>query len=372
MRIVIDGRMIGWTGIGRYTRRLLEHLPVIDQANSYTVILQPKDAAKWTPDERIKLVELDAEPYSLAEQLKLPRLLSSLQPDLVHFPHFTVPLAYRGNYVVTIHDLTLLKYRNIQGTGLAVPKYLVKDAAMRLIIRLAAMRSRLVLADTVYVADELARKYWLKPDRLAVAPLAGDELTASPEPIDKFNAGPQFLLYVGNLYPYKNVGSTLEALKLLGGRYPKLKLVVAGKADYWQGQLVAEAERLGVSDRVVFTGFVTDGELVSLYRQAQLYVAASLSEGFGLQGLEAMALGLPVLSADASCLPEVYGDAAVYFDPHNAKDQAEKISDLLENPKIRERLRRAGAERVHQYSWRYTAELTLAAYEAAGKATRRA
>jgi glycosyltransferase involved in cell wall biosynthesis len=147
-----------------------------------------------------------------------------------------------------------------------------------------------------------------------------------------------------------------------------LKLVVVGKPDYFRDQLMDQAREAGLAERVVFTGFVSDAELMSLYREAALYVYPSLSEGFGLQGLEAMGAGVPVLAAKASCLPEVYGGAAVYFDPHNVKDQAEKIADLLGNEGLRERLKVAGQKRVAEFSWRRMAETTLASYvEAVGR-----
>ena len=130
----------------------------------------------------------------------------------------------------------------------------------------------------------------------------------------------------------KNVRTVIEALGLVAQAWPDLKLVLAGKADEFKADLLALVETLGLSDRVVMPGFVTDGQLKWLYRNCKIFVNPSLSEGFGLQGLEAMSQGLPVIASRASCLPEVYGDAAVYFEPLSAGDLSHKIIDLLEQP----------------------------------------
>jgi glycosyltransferase involved in cell wall biosynthesis len=127
------------------------------------------------------------------------------------------------------------------------------------------------------------------------------------------------------------------------------------------------ADQLGVADQVTFVGYVSDGELVSLYRGAKAYINPSLSEGFGLQGLEAMAQGTPVLASRASCLPEVYGDAAEYFDPNDPADQARAIALMLDHGEVAERLRATGRKRLAQFSWKKMAQTILAVYEKAVK-----
>jgi glycosyltransferase involved in cell wall biosynthesis len=204
-------------------------------------------------------------------------------------------------------------------------------------------------------------------DRRNVSPawLAADSdhLTlAEEERVAGLDAPAPFLLYVGNFYPYKNVRLLIEALALVSKTWPDAKLVLAGKPDEFKDGLLSMARTLAVSDRVVMPGFVTDGQLTWLYRNASMYVNPSLSEGFGLQGLEAMAQGLPVLSSTASCLPEVYGDAAVYFDPHDANELSRNITDLLEKPGLSTELSAKGHERLAMFSWRKTAQFTHRVY----------
>jgi len=355
--------MLYWTGVGRYTKALLENLEQLDKRNEYLVLVRKADWKLWEPKSgNFMRMEVNIDPYTFAEQLRLPRLLEELGPDLVHF---TVPNAgvfYLGKKVVTVHDLTLLDFDTSRGTGLKKWLRGLKRLPFRLVLWANTRTATAVVTPTVYVKEQLVRRFGVAGGKIHVTPLAADPLLGKSEPIEKLGVGKDFLLYWGNYYPYKNVGSTLDALKLLSVKWPNLQLVLAGKPDYFQEQLTARAKEMGMGEQVKFLGFVSDGELVSLCKAAALLVLPSLSEGFGLQGLEAMPHGVPVLAANASCLPEVYGEAAVYFDPHDPKDQAEKIDDLLRNDELREKLVRAGYDRVKMYSWERTARRTLAAY----------
>jgi glycosyltransferase involved in cell wall biosynthesis len=198
--------------------------------------------------------------------------------------------------------------------------------------------------------------------RIVVTLLAADKNLAVAEPLDRFKIGGEFLFNVGNVYPYKNLGLVVEALRVLAPKYPRLKLVSTSKPDYFRDQLEAYARQLGVADRVVFTGFVTDGELVNLYRKAKLYVYPSLAEGFGLQMLESMIQGLPVVAARSSCLPEIGGAAAAYFDPKDPEKLADLIDHLLRDERRCDTMQEAGYERAKQFSWAQTVQQTLAVY----------
>jgi glycosyltransferase involved in cell wall biosynthesis len=144
------------------------------------------------------------------------------------------------------------------------------------------------------------------------------------------------------------------------------KLVLVGKKDYFYSQLEKRSKNKHISN-VIFTGFVSDGQLEWLYQNASLYVFPSLSEGFGLPGLEAMSYGTPVASSNATCLPEVYGDAAVYFDPTSVDDMARVISDTLNDKELLAKLRKAGPEHAKKFSWEKMARETLDVYEKALK-----
>lgn len=165
-------------------------------------------------------------------------------------------------------------------------------------------------------------------------------------------------MYVGRPLPHKNLGRLIDAFALLKKKHPGLKLVLAGKKDVLFAQHEANTKRLGIKD-VIFTGFVSDGELRWLYQHTQAYIFPSLSEGFGLPGLEAALCGAPVIASNVSCLPEVYGDGARYFDPLNIQDLADTIGEVLDDAALRSKLITAGKKRADSFSWQRTATQTL-------------
>jgi glycosyltransferase involved in cell wall biosynthesis len=366
MNILLDARMIAWPGIGRYTERLLQHLETLDEEHNYIVLMLPADKQRWqATNPRFKAVYADIRPYGLAEQTKLPRLLNRLKPDLVHFLHFTAPLAYRGRFVVTIHDLILLRHQNLRGHALRRASYKSKLKVMRRVMVSAANRAETIITDTQFVKDDIVATLGAPASKVEVIPLASDPLLANAEPITRLNLSDGYLFYVGSFFPYKNIGRLIEALKQLAPTHPNLKLVLAGKLDSFSDRLKDHTQEQGVADHVIFTGYVTNGELVTLYQQAALYVFPSLDEGFGLPGLEAMTQGTPVLAAKASCLPEVYADAAAYCDPSSTDDIARQITTLLADPKKLQALTEAGHKRVKAFSWTKTTQATLAVYRTA-------
>lgn len=365
MKIVIDGRMLGWTGVGRYTHELLKNLEAIDRTNQYLVLIQDGDKTRWQPTAtNFTAVTANIAPYSLGEQLKLPELLKSLAPDLVHFPAPNAPALFNGPKITTVHDLTLVDYQNVRGSWLI---YQIKYWAFRLVIWRAIKSAAVVITDTKFVKSQITKRYHRGEQDVAAIALGPIIPIPAASNMDPIIIGP-YLLYIGNAYPYKNLQLLVDAYRVAKQKTPDLKLVLVGPKDLFYDRLEAEVQNQNQGQKqeesIVFMGRASDDQLASLYQHASLYVFPSLSEGFGLPGLEAMSYGLPVLAANASCLPEVYGGAAVYFDPVDAKDLASKITDLLAHPKKLEEMRTAGLEKVKEYSWRKMAEETLAVYNA--------
>ena len=370
MKIVIDARIGFGTGIGRYSFNLIDQLQQLDRENQYVILMLGKDFDKWQPaTANFKKVLADYKFYGFKEQLLLPILLWRLRPDLVHFTSFNVPLAYFSPYVVTVHDLTLLKFKNIRGHGFNRLAYQVKYWVMRLVLRHAIMVSRAIITPTQFVRGEVMQKYGhsLTPapaSKVTVTLEGGSEPPASNESLDQLKLDGQFLLYVGNSYPHKNLSRLIEAFSLIRSHHPQFKLILAGQEDYFYRQLREQVYTLDIQSAVVFAGYVTEAEMAALYKSAKLLVYPSLSEGFGLQPLESMAYGTPVIASSVSSIPEVCGDAVAYFDPTDTADMAARISSLLDSPKELERLNQTGLERVKQFSWRRMAEQTLRVYQA--------
>jgi glycosyltransferase involved in cell wall biosynthesis len=367
-RIVIDGRWLKASGIGRYVENLATLAIQLDTKNEYIMLVPPGASGSLAvPKNRVQYVETDIMWYTPQEQIALPKLLDSLKPDLVHFLNFNVPLTYRKPFVVTVHDLTMLRFKNIRGGLIAPFTYRLKDVVMRHVLKTAIKRSQVVFTPSQFVADDIAKQYRVEPSKLIVTYNAADTLVKQGKVnLKKHKIRAPYLLSVGNMYPNKNIERLIRAMKLLADD-PSFKhqLVLVGKADAFSERLKKLAHKLKLDDRVIFTGFVEDAELVGLYNGATAFVFPSLSEGFGIPGLEAMEYGVPVVSSNATCLPEVYGDAALYFDPSKKEDIARAIRELINDPALQERLRKLGAAQAKKYNWKEPAMKMLAGYKKA-------
>jgi glycosyltransferase involved in cell wall biosynthesis len=383
LKIVIDARMYGpkrWTGIGRYLQHLLAELEQLDADNEYVVLVGRENWNDYEPKHKnFHKILAPALPYSPTEQLSLVRQLWALQPDVVHFAAPNAPLLYFGRRVTTVHDLTLLRYSTARGEGLQRWLHDAKKLPFRLVLWWGVRCSRVILTPTNYVKHQLVERYNVPASHVTVTPEAieapvGDSgsSTAADAMLARLGLMPDgYLLFVGNCYPYKNVDRLVDAFTEVAAGGPGLKLVLVGRDDYFRDLLRQRVADLKLGERIVFTGAVSDEDLSGLYHGARLYVNPSLSEGFGLQGLEAMMAGVPVLSARASCLPEVYGDAAEYFEPTNTADLVKKMTTLLGDDRSRLTFVKRGRERVKEFSWRRMAEATLAAYRSTTGAGRK-
>jgi glycosyltransferase involved in cell wall biosynthesis len=368
MKIVIDGRMISWTGIGTYTKHLLSELQSLDHANEYVVLLQRRDYDSWNPTAaNFKKKLANYQPFGASEQIGLAWLLYLIRPDLVHFLNFNAPVLYFGQRMFTIHDLTLVHYKNLRGKGLKILLYEIKYWAMRLVMRCSIQRSVAIITCTSYVKKEIISTY-----RRGIFQVSGKKihpvhlgLDASPKGgVQTENpVGSPYLLYVGNAYPHKNLENLIVAFRLLLKAYPDMRLVIVGKKDYFMNKLETIASRQGFKDRILFPGYVPNENLDSYYKHASIYVFPSLSEGFGLPPLGAMSYGTPVVAARATCLPEVLGEAAIYFNPRNPADIADTIEGVLNSPDEIARMRTLGPKQAAKYSWRRMAKQTLQIYQ---------
>lgn len=364
MRVVIDGRFWGWTGIGRYLRRLLEHLAELDPENEYIVLLNSHDIEKWTPpgpnfSSRIS----DARPYGWSGQTLLPRQLRRLRPDLVHFPHFNVPLVYKDRFVVTVHDTTMLDFPiHCDESRARQPIRRAKRTMASVTMSNAVRHAERVLTPSQYTASDLERRLKAEPSRTVVTPYAVDPPSPDPQPVPSVSEGLRYLLYVGNTYPHKNLAALIAATREIVTEHPDLHLVIAGPSDKCSERLRSSLWSDPVRDNVKFVGRVNDRQLSWLYGHAEIFVLPSVSEGFGLTGLEAMAHGTPVVAAGATCLPEIYGEAALYFNPYDHSELVSRLEELLCDDSRRAVLSNAGAERSALYSWETTARATLETY----------
>lgn len=349
----MDARIIN-SSTGFYMLNLLENLQDVDKSNKYTVLVYPKDLEYWKPrSKRFNIVASPHQLSSFAEQTRLFKQIHLLKPDLVHFTMPQQPAILGIKRVTTIHDLTPLNFKTPRSTR-------SKRAIYRLLLQQVARRSDGVIVPSEYVKEELAKFAAINSRKIRVIYDSANPITDPVEPIEELESK-RFILFIGRPAPHKNLNRLVDAFKIASHAEPDLHLVFAGKTSFGHRKLQFYSKRNEV-DNIVFTDHVSEGQKRWLYENAATYAFPSLSEGFGLPGLEAMAHGCPVVSSNATCLPEIYGDGALYFDPEDAEEMASKLLEVVQNDKTRSKLIAKGAVQLKKYSWKRTAEQTLDVY----------
>ena len=372
MKIGIDARFYGGSfgkGLGRYTEKLLEYFDKINPPHDFIVFLREENFDAFNPvySEKFKKVLAPFHWYSYGEQILFPRLIKSEKVDLMHFPHFNVPIFSRTPFVVTIHDLIITHYPTIKATTLGPVAYALKQLGYHTVISHAIKKSRKIIAVSEFTKNDIIDSFKASPEKISVtyeavdAPLNLENIRSDEAVLNKFKIKQPYILYVGNAYPHKNIGGLIRAFKIIKDK--NLSLVLVGKEDYFYKRVKKEAEKEGALEGVNFTGFVSDEELAALYRNARLYCFPSFYEGFGLPPLEAMNYGVPVVSSDRSCLPEILNDAAEYSNPDNLDQMAKILYDIASNESRRADLIKKGYEQVKKYSWEKCARETLRVYD---------
>lgn len=356
--IVIDARESG-TSTGRYVDKLIEFLHVLKPNHHITIITKPSRVDyinKIAPG--FSVVETNVKEFTMAEQFRFKKEIEALKPDLVHFPMVQQPILYRGAVVTTMQDLTTIRFRNPTKNALV---FWAKQQVYKLINIRAAHKSRTLITPTEFVRQDVATYCHVPLEKITVTLEAADVMPDGSAPYAPVENKP-FIMYIGRPTPHKNLGRLIEAHQQLCQKHPDLLLILAGKKDA-NYQLHEKAVLEKGYEGVVFTDFIPDDQFRWLLEHCQAYCFPSLSEGFGLPGLEAMLHGAPVVSSNATCLPEVYGDAAHYFDPYSVDSMTQAIDDVLSSPDLRKELIEKGYKQAKKYSWKRMAQQTLAVYE---------
>jgi glycosyltransferase involved in cell wall biosynthesis len=363
MHIAIDARIIN-SSTGRYVERLLTYLQDLESAHTYSILVRAKDKSYWKPtNPKFKIVVAEYHQYTFGEQIGFYFFLRKLNADLVHFCMPQQPLLYRGPSVTTVHDLNLLKIKENEGMSKPVLKF--KQAVFRQLLRSVTKRSDCIIVPTQFTKNDLLAFQAVPDDRIIVTYESADPVAKDEEVVERYR-DKQFLTVVGRAETYKNQKGAIEAHQLLLSTHPNLHLVIIGKRDDTSRELEEWTRREGYR-HIEFFGFASDEQLAWFYAHCAAYIFPSYMEGFGLPGLEAMTHKAPVISSSATCLPEVYGDAALYFNPSDAHQMAQQIAKVLDDKKLRQNLITKGTKQAKKYSWKRMAEQTLDAYDAALK-----
>ncbi len=360
-RIVIDAREYTTT-TGRYIFRLVQYLERLDATkptgHQFVILLKPQDMGVYAfTNPHFSKVACPHKEYTFDEQLGLLGQIKDLRPDLVHFGMVQQPIGYRGLTVTTMHDLTTIRFRN-PAKNLVV--FSIKQQVYKGINKYIARKSAAIITPSGFVKGDIVTYAHVNPDKITVTYESADAIADSPEPIPGL-VGKRFIMYLGRPLPHKNLGRLIDAFVELKKTHEDLYLVLAGKTDLLYERQYENVRKRAIPD-VIFTGFVSEGQLRWLYENCTAYVFPSLSEGFGLPALEAMVHGAPVVSSNATCLPEIYGDAAHYFDPLDPGAIALAISEVIDDADLRRDLVTKGSRQAAKYSWARMAEQTLAVY----------
>jgi len=359
------------TGVGVYLRHLLENLAKIDAKNEYYLFsasLKDRFPREKLPDFRN---------FHFKDK-KIPvRLLNffwygfSWPPVDTFFgtwldlTHSATPfiLPSRGKKVVTVHDLFALDY----------PRLAEGEArwAFRRGIKKNLVRADGIITFSEYMFRDIRRRFpFLPPEKIRVIPHGLDPFFLEPVSEAELEAFARrkllpadFLLFVGTLEARKNVARLIRAFQQISLMRPSLHLILIGKRGREEEKIKEMVEVLGLKEKVHFKGYVDRSELKLFYHLARALVMPSLVEGFGFPVIEAMACGLPVLASRTTALPEVGGEAALYFEPENVRDIIQAIQAILDNPDLRCHLSQKGRRRARDFSWEKAAARTLDFYE---------
>lgn len=348
----------GMGGIHSHVQGLLTGLQQLDIGDDIVLFVNREladDTDEW--ELPFEIVETDIQARSrprryLYEQAVLPLQIRRSDIDVLHCPGYTVPLFADIPTVVTIHDVN---YEAIPETFSRFSRFVWKQIVPR-----SARRANAVITVSTFSSNEISRYIGIAKSKISVVPNApSPTLPTSPPPLDAIDIDiePPYVLYVGSTHPHKNYTSLIRAILQLP---EEISAVLVGPERSAHSTVVSLIDSLGLHDRVVMPGFISEPTLAALYDNARLYVHPSRYEGFGMPVLEAMRYGAPVACADAAALPEIAGDAALYFDPTSPDEIATTCKELLASPALRKTLIERGKAREAEYSWEQSAKQTLA------------
>jgi len=351
--IAIDVRMMHHSGIGTYIRELVPRILEARPQYRFTLIGVPDHLAAlpWPREGMVQVRACTSPIYSIGEQLALKAIIPQ-DTTIFWAPHYNIPVLYRGRLMVTIHDVS----------HLARPQFSpgfhrrVYAKAMHAMVR---RNADALVCVSHFTAREYARLVGIGRAQPTVIYLGIDPRWAAVQQRSCPHPRP-FFVFVGNVKPNKNLRTLVRAMALARDSIPH-DLVIVGKRDGFvtgDHETIDAAAQLG--DRVHFTGFVETEQLEQFIAYADALVMPSLYEGFGLPPLEAMAAGCPVTASRAASLPEVCGDAALYFDPTNHEELAACLVRLANDESLRQTLRARGYEQAHRFQWETSALETLA------------
>ncbi len=296
------------------------------------------------------------------EQVRLRQYLKEYSIDLLHSLGYISPVFVSCPTVVSIPDLNFKAF----GRSMSFSRRLM----LNIFVKQAVARSNKIITISEFSRQEILRTYHISPQKIIVTHLAADssdlkkgDKNVSGNILGQLGVNHSYFVAFTSTYSNKNIPRLIEAfLKLKNKKKLNQKLILIGH-KYPAGEKNTGVNSFDENGDIIWTGYVARDQVVEILRQADFLVFPSFYEGFGLPVLEAMTCGVPVVCSKTASLPEVAGDAAVFFDPYSVEDIAEKIELVATNQQLRETLRQRGFENVEHFSWKRTAVATVAVYD---------
>jgi glycosyltransferase involved in cell wall biosynthesis len=365
MNIGIDARAARWyrgTGIGTYTYQLIYNINLMDKLNRYLLFLPDENISDLNPGDNIdiKLISEDRR-ENFWEEIDIPNILTNTSMDVYHVPQNGIGLPKEKTcpFVITLHDV--IPYKLPETVGPQYLKIYTKE------IPEIVPACDAIITVSEYSKIDIAKTLNFPEDKIFVTHLAAEDIYFPQNKNkckdfvkSKYGIDDKFILYVGGFSPRKNIKGLIQAFSKIKSKFNEnYKLVILGKKGRSYYDYRDLAHSLSIKDDVIFTGYVPVEELPTFYNAASMLCYPSFYEGFGLPPLEAMACGTPVISSNLTSIPEILGEDAIYIDPYDVDDMAEKLLMLVEDEKLRLNMAFKGLTRSTMYSWKRTALETI-------------
>jgi glycosyltransferase involved in cell wall biosynthesis len=365
MHIGLDCRILREepSGMWRFALNMIKKIIEIDKKNSYIFFVNDNYGSNFVEqDINIRLYNLNLKLFSIAEQFILPSVLKRTKIDIFHSFSFAAPLFSPCKTVITIYDLIHLLFPQNYSCKLAL--------YYKLIVARCIRQTNKFLTISENSKSDIINLLGVSPEKVAVIYGAVDDLF---QPMEKsnlkmkmskqFGINKDFMLYVGNMRPHKNLLLLIEAFYKSLSLNPDLILVICAEKAYSFNAVSDKITKLGIEEKVFFVDNISDENLALFYNAARALILPSLYEGFGLPPLEAMACGTPVLASDIKPLREVLGDAALFFNPSDIEGMSRVMVKVLTDRQLQDNLSKKGSEWARQYSWEKSARELLSLYE---------
>lgn len=376
MRVAIDFRStIGQpAGIGRFTNNLVKQIALLDTRNNYVLYsfypIKPAreigELIKKHPNFSLKTNPVPGRIMRyLWDYFKIPIEFSIGEVDIIHIMDFLIPKIRKAKLIVTIHDISSILFPQWH------TRYTKRWVRNR--IHLAKEKADRIIVDSIHTKKDLVQTLGVSEDLITVIyggvgeqfqPIKDQEILKRVK--KRCRIRDKYLLFLGTLEPRKNIPGLIRAFHKIKNRFSDYQLVIAGKKGWKFQEIFKTVEELKLEDRVIFTGYLPEEDIPSLYSGAELFVYPTLYEGFGFPPLEDMACGTPVITSNLSSLPEVVGEAGILIDPNDIDELSQAMESVLSDENLKRELRAKGLRQAAKFSWEKCAQETLKVYQEVG------